>query len=185
MSSFSETYGIVIQPFIAKFKEATNAKLRKAVLSNAAESVRKHRENIEEKGEELPKEQKDLQKVRPVFFFLFRSMFLCSYLQAVARYIKKTIKEGEEEEEDNEDDHSQPLKIKQVYNARDVVMQKYSSRVNKEIPFKPSDRGAYVSRFKNAVTTVLNGLNEKERKEVDKLVETWNKQGPPPDFQLK
>ena len=141
--------------------------------------------NIEEKGEELPKEQKDLQKVCPVFFFLFNSMFLCSYLQAVAHYIKKTIKEGEEEEEENEDDHSQPLKIKQVYNAWDVVMQKYSSRVNKEIPFKPSDKGAYVSRFKNAVTTVLNGLNEKERKEVDKLVETWNKQGPPPDFQIK
>lgn len=69
--SFSKTYGKVIRPFIRKFKEAKNAKLRDAVVLNAAESVRKYRENLEEKGEELPKEEKELRKVRLVFFLFF------------------------------------------------------------------------------------------------------------------
>jgi hypothetical protein len=182
--SFSKVYGNVIQPFIAEYKAAKNVKLQKAVVSNAAESVRKSRENLEEKGEELPKEQKDLEKVRLayLFFFILCSYKQCSYLQAVARYMKKCIKE---EDSSSDEDDSKPNKIKQVYNARDVVMQKYSGRVNNEIPFKPSDKGLYVSRYKNAVTTVLKGLDDEERNEVDKLVETWNKQGPPPDFQLK
>ena len=76
--SFSKTYGKVIRPFIRKFKEAKNKKLRDAVVLNAAESVRKYRENLEEKGEELPKEEKELQKVRLVFF---SSFVLCSYNQ--------------------------------------------------------------------------------------------------------
>jgi hypothetical protein len=74
--SFSKTYGKVIRPFIRKFKEGKNKKLRDAVVLNAAESVRKYRENLEEKGEELPKEEKELRKVRLDFFLFFYSMFL-------------------------------------------------------------------------------------------------------------
>ena len=67
-----------------------------------------------------------------------------------------------------------------------MVGQKYIDRVNNEIlPFRPNDQGEYVSRFKNAVTKVMKDLDNEEKKVVEGLVETWNKQGPPPEFQLK
>ena len=53
--SFIDAYKNVLSPFLGKFKDVENGKLRKAVLKNAAESVQTSRGIMEGKGN-LPKE---------------------------------------------------------------------------------------------------------------------------------
>ena len=73
-----------------------------------------------------------------------------------------------------------------MYKLRDIVNQIHSRRIKAELfPFKPNDGGPFVSRYQAALSKIIRELTEDELKEAEDLVETWNKQGPPPDFQLK
>jgi hypothetical protein len=83
-----------------------------------------------------------------------------------------------------EEDKSKPKNPKPIYNLRDVIKQIYSNRVQNENPYKPNDK-AFVGNYQKAVTTVIEKLTEEELQEAEELVETWNEQGPPAEFQLK
>jgi hypothetical protein len=77
-----------------------------------------------------------------------------------------------------------PSKIKSVYTVRDVIKQHHRELVEAEIPYEPTDK-EYIGRYQRAVTTVQNNMTKKELKEMEKIVETWNKQGAPAEVQLK
>lgn len=79
---------------------------------------------------------------------------------------------------------SKPKKIKQVYNIRDVIKQQHRDLVEKEIPYKSTDK-EYLGSYQRAVTTVFQNMTESELEEAEKMVELWNKQGAPPEVQLK
>ena len=83
-----------------------------------------------------------------------------------------------------DDDDSKPIKIKQVYTIRDVIKQSYRALIEDEIPFKPTDKD-YISSYQRAVTTVLNNMSTTELEKVEETAEIWNKQGAPPQVQLK
>jgi hypothetical protein len=79
-----------------------------------------------------------------------------------------------------------PLKVKQVYTVRDVIkdLEKYKDLIKNEIPYKPTDK-EYIGSYQRAVTTVLGSLSEKDLKEAENIVDLWNKQGAPPEIQLR
>ena len=77
-----------------------------------------------------------------------------------------------------------PAKIKEVYTIRDVIKQRHQALVEVEIPYKPTDK-EYFGSYQRAVTTVLENMSKKEVREVEKLVDLWNKEGAPADVQLK
>jgi hypothetical protein len=52
--SFFETYATILEPFIQKYKGA-NEKERKGIIKNAADTVLKSRDLLEDKGIDLPK----------------------------------------------------------------------------------------------------------------------------------
>jgi len=83
-----------------------------------------------------------------------------------------------------DDDDSKPIKIKQVYTIRDVIKQSYRALIEDEIPFKPTDKD-YISSYQRAVTTVINNMSTTELEKVEETAEIWNKQGAPPQVQLK
>ena len=83
-----------------------------------------------------------------------------------------------------EDNDSKPKNPKPNYNIRDVIKQKYSNCVQDENPYKPSDK-SFVGNYQKAVSTVIEKLTEEERQEAEELLELWNEQGPPAEFQLK
>jgi hypothetical protein len=65
--SFTQAYSKILSPFLKRFQEAENEKLRKSVLKNAAEAVVRSRDLLEDKGD-LPK---DLEKVLFILFCFF------------------------------------------------------------------------------------------------------------------
>jgi hypothetical protein len=65
--TFSEVYASVLSPFVKNYVAAKNEKGRKAVVSNAADAVRKSRNLFEDKGDFLPK---SLEPVCLLFFSL-------------------------------------------------------------------------------------------------------------------
>lgn len=65
--AFTDIYNTVLTPFLKKFKDAENEKVKKTILKNASEAVIKSRDTMEVKGD-LPK---DLEKVH---------FFLCSII---------------------------------------------------------------------------------------------------------
>lgn len=56
--------------------------------------------------------------------------------------------------------------------------------MEKEIPYKASDK-EYLGSYQRAVTTVLKNLSEEDLEEAQELVDEWNKEGAPADFQLR
>jgi hypothetical protein len=65
--AFTDIYNTVLTPFLKKFKDAENEKVKKTILKNASEAVIKSRDTLEVKGD-LPK---DLEKVHFSFVLLF------------------------------------------------------------------------------------------------------------------
>jgi hypothetical protein len=65
---FTDVYKDVLSPFLKKFREAENEKVRKAILKNTAVAVAKSKDLMEVE-EDLPK---DLENVR--LFLLFPLM---------------------------------------------------------------------------------------------------------------
>jgi hypothetical protein len=63
-------------------------------------------------------------------------------------------------------------------------LEKYKEIIQGEIPYKPTDK-EYIGSYQRAVTTVLESLSKKDLKEVENIVDLWNKQGAPPEVQLK
>jgi hypothetical protein len=68
--------------------------------------------------------------------------------------------------------------------VRDVIKQKYRSLVDKEIPFDPRTK-EYLCRYQRAVTTVLESMDSSERKKAEKMAQSWNEAGAPPEVQAK
>jgi hypothetical protein len=77
-----------------------------------------------------------------------------------------------------------PKKVKSFYTIRDVIKHQYKSLVDKEIPFKSTDK-EYLGSYQKAVTSVLNKMSEEDLEEAENLVESWNQEGGPSDLQLK
>jgi hypothetical protein len=102
-------------------------------------------------------------------------------IQAITRYIK-----GLNDKKDTpvKGGDPQPKKIKQVYTIRDVIKQHYRDLVEAQISFKPTDK-EYIGSYQRAVTTVLKNMTEEEVEEAEEILESWNKQGAPPEIQLK
>ena len=66
----------------------------------------------------------------------------------------------------------------------DVIKKKYGDRVKEKIPFQPGET-QFVANYQRAVTTVVNEMDDEERKNAEELVDSWNKDGPPGAYQLK
>ena len=131
LMSFTNIYNDVLSPFLKKYNEAENLKLKKAILKNAAESVRKSRGTLEVK-EDLPK---DLEKVCfffPLFISFHLSISYFSPLQAIGRYFRASHKKASPSETGD----PKPVKYKQVYTIRDVIKQRYRELIEDEIPYK-------------------------------------------------
>jgi hypothetical protein len=77
-----------------------------------------------------------------------------------------------------------PIKVKQVYTARDIIKQKYRELVEDHIPYKSSDK-KYLFSYQQAVTKVLEEMSEEDLSDIQKIVDMWNDQGAPLDLQLK
>jgi hypothetical protein len=83
-----------------------------------------------------------------------------------------------------DEDDPKPSKLKQTYTIRDVVMQMYPELVAAENPYSPSDR-QYIGSFQRSVTNAVSKLDEDNLKEVEEMLEKWNKDGAPSEVQLK
>jgi hypothetical protein len=180
--SFAEVYSDLLLPFVESYKEANNEKNRTLVVKNAADAVLNSR-NLLEEGVDLPK---DLKTVRLYSFRILLHGY--SLVQAIARYIKGFIKKETTAEKETaaEGGVPKPTKLKQFYNVRDVIKdsEKYKAMIKDEIPYKPSDK-EYIGSYQRAVTTVLESLSGKELQEAQNIADLWNKQGAPPEVQLK
>jgi hypothetical protein len=179
--TFTEDYSKVLSPFLKRYKEAENEKLRKAVSKEAADAVVKSRDVLEDKGD-LPK---DLEKVC-FWFFSFLLLLHCDFdiyifsLQAIARYFKRSIKK----ESTAEGGAPKPRKMKQVYTMRDVIKEKYRHLVEEEIPYNPTDK-EYLGEYQKAVTKALEKMSPEDLEEVQEIVDSWNAQGVPSEMKLK
>jgi hypothetical protein len=78
-----------------------------------------------------------------------------------------------------------PSKIKKAYGIRDVIKQNHRDLIEQEIPYKPTEKGLYISKYQAAVTTVEEKMTEEERVKAQELADLWSKEGAPPDAQLK
>jgi hypothetical protein len=63
-------------------------------------------------------------------------------------------------------------------------LEKYKDIIKGEIPYKPSDK-EYIGSYQRAITTVLESLSKKDLKEAENIADLWNKEGAPPEIQLK
>ena len=72
--SFIEVYKQVLAPFLKKYNDAENEKLKKAVLKNVAASVVKNRDELEIK-EDLPKDLERVCFFLSSFIFIFSCIF--------------------------------------------------------------------------------------------------------------
>ena len=73
--SFTEVYKQVLAPFLKKYNDAENQKLKKAVLKNAAASVVKNKDELEIK-EDLPKDLERVGIFLSSFIFISSCIFL-------------------------------------------------------------------------------------------------------------
>ena len=87
-------------------------------------------------------------------------------------------------EAEQDDGDRKPKKIKQFYTVRDVIKQNYKARIQAEISVEPTDK-KYIGQYQLAVSTVLGKMTKKDHKEAEEIADLWNKQGAPPDLQLK
>jgi hypothetical protein len=62
--TFTKEYGSILLPFVNQYKAAKNENGRKAVVKSAADAVASSRDQLEDKGADLPK---DLPTVCPIF----------------------------------------------------------------------------------------------------------------------
>lgn len=83
-----------------------------------------------------------------------------------------------------EDSEPKPSKIKQIYTIRDVIKQNHRALVEAEILYKSTDKD-YIGSYQRAVTTVHRNMSNIELEEAENVVDLWNKQGAPPEVQLK
>ena len=81
-------------------------------------------------------------------------------------------------------DDTEPTKLKKIYSLRDVVKQVYRDLVEAEIPYRPTDP-EYIGSYQRAVTTVIQNMAKRDIEEAEKIVESWNKRGPPLAVQRK
>ncbi len=102
------------------------------------------------------------------------------WFQAITCYLKGVLKK----ESGPEVQQTKPKKVKKVYMLRDFVKHHYRSRVEKEIPFKSTDK-EYLGSYQRAVTSVINKMTNEDHQEAERLLEEWNAQGGPSDLQLK
>jgi hypothetical protein len=65
-----------------------------------------------------------------------------------------------------------------------VIYQNYRDRVEAEIPHERNSK-AFIACYQRAVTTVYQNMNEEELEEAEDTLEQWNKEGAPPEMQLK
>lgn len=75
--SFTNAYNEVLSPFLKKFKEEKNEKLKKGILKNTAEAVVKSKDTLEVQGDH----PKDLEKV--CFFVSLFPFLLSSHFSAL------------------------------------------------------------------------------------------------------
>ena len=90
-------------------------------------------------------------------------------------------------EAEQDDGDRKPKKIKQFYTVRDVIKQNYQAHIQAEISVEPTDK-KYIGQYQLAVSTVstvLGKMTKKDHKEAEEIADLWNKQGAPPDLQLK
>ena len=59
-----------------------------------------------------------------------------------------------------------PSKIKKAYGIRDVITQNHRNLIKQEIPYKPSEKGCYISKYQAAVTSVEEKMTEEEQEEM-------------------
>jgi hypothetical protein len=83
-----------------------------------------------------------------------------------------------------EDANPKPKKIKPFYTIRDVIKQKYSDRIEEEISEERGDN-QYIASYQRAVTKVHENMNDDDLEEAENMLELWNKEGAPPEIQLK
>lgn len=88
------------------------------------------------------------------------------------------------EGDDTKLDNTKPLKIKQEYTLRDVIKQNKRALIEAQIPCNPTDK-EYIGHYQRAVTTVIRNMTNSELEKAEDIVGMWNKQGAPPDVQLK
>lgn len=81
-------------------------------------------------------------------------------------------------------EQAKPKNTRQVYTIRDVIKQNYQSLVDEQNPYKSNDK-RYLSSYQLAVNAVIDNLDKEELDKVEKLVESWNKDGAPSELQLK
>ena len=130
---------------------------------------------------EMTSQQSCEQCVHILFFSLCILLSNVHNLQAITRYIKRCLKD---EDTPAENEGTNPKKIKQIYNIRDVIKQAYRHLVDARIPFKSNEEN-YISHYQRAVTEVYENFDDSKLKEAEAMVEVWNTQGIPQKFQQK
>lgn len=71
-----------------------------------------------------------------------------------------------------------------MFTIRDVIKKNYRDRIEAEIPHEPKTK-EYIAAYQSAVTKVIQNLDDDDLEVVENLVEEWNKEGAPPEIQLK
>ena len=94
------------------------------------------------------------------------------------------MKGSPEQNSEPEAPEAKPRKVKKAYSIRDVIKQHYRTLVEKEIPYKSTDK-EYLGSYQRAVTTVLRNMTEEDLEEAQSIMERWNKDGAPSHVQLK
>jgi hypothetical protein len=77
--------------------------------------------------------------------------------------------------------------LKETYTIRDVIKDRYLERINQEIPFKHEEKD-YIGGYQRAVTKVEQDIKDEngdDLKEVEAIVQSWNKLGAPANVQAK
>jgi hypothetical protein len=108
-------------------------------------------------------------------------------LQAVRRCLTGAIKKDLEQQlvaPTPKAGPSKPKKRKELYTIRDVVKVLHRPLIDNEIPCTSKDPD-YIGHYQRAVTTICNNMSEEEAQEVKGIVEQWNKEGAPPEVQLR
>jgi hypothetical protein len=60
----------------------------------------------------------------------------------------------------------------------------YRHLIEAQIPHEPKTT-EYIAAYQGAVTKVIKNLDDDLQETVENLVEEWNKEGAPPELQLK
>src|SRR5882724_5161316 len=79
-------------------------------------------------------------------------------------------------------------KYHKIYCLRDAVTMQHGDRVS-ELASRQSNAAlgtpAYLAAYPQALTTALEGLSKQEKREMQKLADEWNEEGPPDEEKRK